>query len=90
MGVLQFDVTMARLKDEYWVDAVYEPVDYAAARWVDCEDKKRLKKFEAANQASLAVDAEGSLTYLAPGQWHVRFVEEQWPDIVFYKTKEHN
>ncbi len=90
VGVLQFDVTMARLKDEYWVDAIYEPVDYAAARWVDCEDKKRLKKFEAANQASLAVDAEGSLTYLAPGQWHVRFIEEQWPDIIFHKTKEHN
>jgi peptide chain release factor 3 len=90
VGVLQFDVTMARLKDEYWVDAIYEPVDYAAARWVDCEDKKRLKKFEAANQASLAVDAEGALTYLAPGQWHVRFIEEQWPDIIFHKTKEHS
>ncbi len=34
VGVLQFDVTMARLKNEYGVDAVYEPVTFAAARWV--------------------------------------------------------
>jgi peptide chain release factor 3 len=89
VGVLQFEVTMARLKDEYWVDAVYEPVEYAAARWVDCENKKRLKEFEARNKGSLAHDAEGHLTYLAPGQWHIGFVEEQWPDILFYKTREH-
>lgn len=33
VGVLQFDVTMARLKAEYKVDAVDEGVDYATARW---------------------------------------------------------
>lgn len=80
---------MARLKDEYWVDAVYEPVEYAAARWVVCEDKKRLKEFEARNQSSLALDSEGFLTYLSPGQWHINFVEEQWPDISFVTTREH-
>lgn len=89
VGVLQFDVTMARLKNEYWVDAIYEPVEYAAARWVDCRDKKRLREFEARNKGSLAYDAEGHLTYLAPGQWHIGFVEEQWPDILFFKTREH-
>lgn len=89
VGVLQFEVTMARLKDEYWVDAVYEPVEYAAARWVQCADPKRLKEFEARNQASLAHDSEGFLTYLAPGQWHIGFVEEQWPDVEFVKTREH-
>ncbi|PLX47844.1 MAG: peptide chain release factor 3 [Desulfobulbaceae bacterium] len=89
VGVLQFDVTMARLKNEYWVDAIYEPVEYAAARWVDCHDKKRLREFEARNKGSLAYDAEGHLTYLAPGQWHIGFVEEQWPDILFFKTREH-
>jgi len=31
VGVLQFDVTMARLKSEYGVDASYETIDYAAA-----------------------------------------------------------
>ena len=36
VGVLQFDVTMARLKAEYGVDAVYEHVNYVASRWVGC------------------------------------------------------
>jgi peptide subunit release factor RF-3 len=30
VGVLQFDVTMARLKTEYGVDASYETIEYAA------------------------------------------------------------
>ncbi|TSA44135.1 MAG: hypothetical protein D4R56_07650, partial [Deltaproteobacteria bacterium] len=37
VGVLQFDVTMARLKSEYGVDASYETIDYAAARWIACD-----------------------------------------------------
>ena len=32
VGVLQFDVTMARLKDEYGVEAVYEGIDFATER----------------------------------------------------------
>ncbi|MCK5340251.1 MAG: peptide chain release factor 3, partial [Desulfobulbaceae bacterium] len=89
VGVLQFDVTMARLKDEYWVDAVYEPMDLATARWIECDDPKRLAEFQKKNQSNLAFDAEGHLTYLAPGQWHVGYVMEQWPDVVFAKTREH-
>jgi peptide chain release factor 3 len=90
VGVLQFDVTMARLKNEYWVDADYETMDFSAARWVECEDKQLLKDFEQKNISNLAIDAEGYLTYLASGTWHIDFISEQWPDIVFYKTREHN
>lgn len=88
VGILQFEVTMARLKAEYGVDAVYDPVDYAAARWVGCEDKKRLAAFQMENQSNLALDAEGNLTYLAEGDWRLKFVAEQWPEIHFMKTRE--
>jgi peptide chain release factor 3 len=90
VGVLQFDVTMARLKAEYWVDAVYEPVQYTTARWIGCDDKKKLKEFEKKNQAYLARDAEEHLTYLAPSEWELGYVMEQWPEIAFHKTREHN
>ena len=66
VGVLQFDVTMARLKNEYGVDALYEGIDFATARWIECDDKKLLAEFEKKNQGNLAYDAEGNLTYLAP------------------------
>lgn len=88
VGVLQFEVTMARLKNEYGVDAVYEPVDYQAARWVTCSDKKKLEEFEKKNQSSLAKDSEGFLTYLAQNEWMLNFFMEKWPDIDFHKTRE--
>ncbi|UWZ79814.1 peptide chain release factor 3 [Geoalkalibacter halelectricus] len=89
VGVLQFDVTMARLKAEYGVDAVYEGVDYATARWVACDDRKKLEEFERKNQTNLAWDAEENLTYLAPSEWRLNYVAEQWPGVQFLKTREH-
>ncbi len=88
VGVLQFEVTMARLKNEYGVDAIYENVDYQAARWVRCEDKKAFAEFERKNQASLARDSEGFLTYLAQSEWMLNFCMEKWPTITFDKTRE--
>jgi len=89
VGVLQFDITIARLQDEYGVDAAYESIDIAAARWIRCSDKNRLAVFEKENQASLAVDAEGQLAYLARSEWSLGYEMEQWPDIEFLKTREY-
>lgn len=88
VGVLQFEVTMARLKNEYGVKAIYEPVDFQAARWVRCDDKKALAEFERKNQAALAYDAEGFLTYLAQSEWMLNYFMDKWPDIIFDKTRE--
>jgi peptide chain release factor 3 len=67
---------------------VYEPVNFSAARWVSCDDKKRMTEFERANQLSLARDAEGFLTYLAESEWMLNYFMEKWPDIDFHKTRE--
>jgi len=90
VGVLQFDVIVSRLKNEYAVDAVYEGIEYATARWIECADKKKLADFEKKNQGSLALDAEGNLTYLASSEWRLGHVAEQWPEVKFHKTREHN
>jgi peptide chain release factor 3 len=88
VGVLQFDVTMARLKAEYSVEAIYEPVELFTARWVDSPDPKRLKEFERGNQNMLARDAEGNLTFLAASQWRLEHTMELWPHIDFRQTRE--
>ncbi|HBT96642.1 MAG TPA: peptide chain release factor 3 [Desulfobulbaceae bacterium] len=88
VGVLQFEVTMARLKNEYGVDAIYEPVNYQAARWIHCDDKKKLAEFERKNEGALATDSEGFLTYLAESDWMMKFFIEKWPWIEFRKTRE--
>jgi len=90
VGVLQFDVTMARLKAEYSVDAVYEPVDFNVARWVACDDRKKMEAFEKKYQANLATDAQGCLSFLTTSEWQLGFCMENWPEIEFYKTREVN
>ncbi|MDJ0781557.1 MAG: peptide chain release factor 3 [Desulfosarcinaceae bacterium] len=89
VGVLQFDVTMARLKAEYGVTAETEAVDYALARWVTCEDRNRLKAFERAKQSELGRDAQGHLTFLGRTHWRLEHAMEEWPEIEFHKTREH-
>lgn len=90
VGILQFDVTMARLKAEYNVNAGYEPIDLSIARWVTCEDEKVLKAFKKKNEASLTMDSEGWLTYLTTSEYQLGFTMEEWPEIQFHKTREHN
>ncbi len=89
VGVLQFDVIMSRLQAEYSVDAVYESIDYATARWVTCDDKKKMEEFEKQNRSQLAKDAEGNLSFLASSEWRLQHTIEQWPDVTFHKTREH-
>ena len=90
VGVLQFDVTMARLLSEYGVEADYEPADYAAARWITCADREKLAIFEKQYRNNLALDSEGNLIYLAMSEWRLSNTMEEWPDIFMHKTMEHS
>lgn len=90
VGVLQFDITMARLQDEYGVDAGCEGVDLTVARWVNCQDPKQLAAFEKACTNNLATDAQGHLAFLARSEWNLDYEMKQWPDIEFEKSKEHH
>ncbi len=82
-------MTVARLRTEYGVDADYEPLNFTAARWVDCGDVERLEAFKKANHHNLALDGDGNLTFLASSEWYLKFVADDWPDITFRKTREH-
>jgi peptide chain release factor 3 len=90
VGVLQFDVTMARLKAEYSVNASCESIDLSVARWVTSDDDQILKEFTRRNESSLARDAEGRLTFLTTSEYQLGFAMEEWPKIEFHKTREHN
>ncbi len=88
VGTLQFDVTMARLKAEYGVDAIYEPVDYSVARWIECCDRGKLAEFEKKNASNLARDSQGCLTYLTTSEFQLNYCMEEWPEVEFFKTRE--
>ena len=89
VGQLQFDVVMYRLKDEYKVDCLYEPITVATARWVECADAKMLNDFRKKAHDNLAEDGAGLLTYLAPTRVNLNLTEERWPDVAFRATREH-
>jgi peptide chain release factor 3 len=88
VGILQFDITMERLKSEYGVDAVYEPVNYNVSRWVQCSDTKKMEEFENKNRNNIAIDTEGSVVYLTTSEWQLGYCIEQWPEITFLKTRD--
>ncbi len=89
VGVLQFDVVAYRLKDEYGVDAAFEPVTVATARWVYCDNDRKLEEFRDKNALNLAVDASDALVYIAPTRVNLQLTEERWPDVEFRATREH-
>lgn len=89
VGVLQFDVVSYRLKDEYGVDAIFEPVQVATARWIKCDDAKKLEEFRDKNALNLGIDAAGELVYLAPTRVNLQLAEERAPGVQFLATREH-
>ncbi len=88
VGILQFDVAAYRLKDEYSVEAVVEPVQVSTARWVDCPDEKMLEQFRVKAYEHLALDGGDRLVYLAPTRVNLELTIERWPDIRFLATRE--
>ena len=87
--MLQFDVVVNRLKTEYKVDAMYESVNVATARWVNCADLKKFEEFQRKSQDNLALDGGDNLTYLAPTRVNLQLATERFPDVQFHKTREH-
>lgn len=88
VGVLQFDVVAQRLKDEYKVEAIFEHINVATARWVECDDEKMLEQFQVKAADNLAIDGSGDLTYIAPTRVNLELMRERWPDIQFRSTRE--
>jgi peptide chain release factor 3 len=89
VGVLQFDVVAQRLKDEYKVECIYEPVNVFTARWIECDDARKLEEFKKKAGENLSVDGGGHLTYLASTRVNLAMMEERWPEIQFRSTREH-
>ena len=89
VGQLQFDVVAHRLKDEYKVDALYEPVNIYTARWLEADDPRKFDEFRKKAADHLSEDGGGHLTYLAPTRVNLSLMQERWPDIRFRETREH-
>jgi peptide chain release factor 3 len=88
VGQLQFEVVAFRLQDEYAVQCAFEPIGVHTARWVYCDDERKLAEFRTKAYDHLAVDHSGALVYLAPSRVNLGLTMERWPEITFRETRE--
>ena len=88
VGQLQFDVVAYRLKDEYGVEAVYEPVNVYTARWIESDDNKKIEELKRKVPDGVAVDGGGHLTYLASTRVNLALTEERYQELQFRATRE--
>lgn len=90
VGQLQFDVVAGRLKNEYGVDARYQPSSYKMARWVTSESPEALKRFIDQQQANIAYDVVDAVAFLVSSPAQLRVAEELHPEIEFHSLREHS
>ncbi len=89
LGVLQFDIVVARLKSEYDITALYELVNISIANWIECKNMKKLEEFKCKNESNLALDIGNKLAYMAPSIVNLNLMKERYPEVAFNKTREH-
>ncbi|MFM9971339.1 MAG: peptide chain release factor 3 [Burkholderiales bacterium] len=89
IGQLQFEVVAHRLKHEYGVDARMLASNYRLARWVTCDDDRKLKIFIEANAHRVAYDAVDAPTFLAANPYEISVAQEHWKEIKFHALREH-
>lgn len=88
IGTLQFDVVAYRLKHEYGVECLFEPIATQVARWVSSASPKELEKFSRQVGDNFALDGGGNPTYLAPTRINLQLTIERWPELEFHATRE--
>ena len=89
VGMLQFDVVAYRLRYEYGVECTFESVPVTTARWIACDDPKRLEEFRNKAHLNLALDHAGELVYIAPTRVNLELTMERWPGVECRATREH-
>ncbi|MBS7536417.1 peptide chain release factor 3 [Ancylobacter sonchi] len=88
VGPLQLDVLKNRLDAEYGLEVGFDMSEFQLARWVSCEEAKKLEDFSTANRSSMAEDLDGDPVFLAPSAFMVGYTGDRWPGIVFTDIKD--
>ncbi len=88
VGALQFEVLADRIRTEYNIPVHFEATQLYTARWVTCDDSLKLKKFLDENRGAIADDHDQEPVFMARNAWHLDKALEDYPDLMFHKTKE--
>jgi peptide chain release factor 3 len=88
VGPLQLDVLKARLDAEYSLPVEFEVSEFQLARWISCDDRKKLDAFVAANGSGVADDVDGDPVFLAKNEFYLGYTKERAEGIVFSSIKD--
>jgi peptide chain release factor 3 len=83
VGELQLDVTAARLRDEYGVDAAVQRLSYESAWWVDGVSDGGKGVTWPTREVLRTEDRNGRLIALFGSDWVRRYAQEQNPGVIF-------
>lgn len=87
IGSLQFDVLIDRIRTEFNVPAKFEATSLYTARWIECDDPKKLKTFIDASGSAIGYDHDEDPVFLARNAWHLQDAQDKNSDIRFVSTK---
>ncbi len=87
VGILQLDVVIERIRQEYGTEISFEPVNYSTARWIET-DNQTLQKMIENHRMSIANDRDDRPVFLFKNSWEVGYIGEKYPDVKFRETRE--
>ena len=83
VGELQFDVVLARLQEEYGVEARIERLPYTCTRWISGSEAA-LERLGRPRVGSMrCVDRQNQPVLLFESQWHLDYCRKENPGLTF-------
>ena len=85
VGVLQFDVLLFRLNNEYNIDCELQPLPYQFARWTDATPEQK-EEVRMKTDSTLVTDIFGNDIYLFSSEFQLSYFEQNCPEVNLYKS----
>lgn len=85
IGALQFDVLLFRLKNEYAVDVILEPLGFSMCRWVT-GDNLNPRAFDRGDSSVCVEDKDGALCVLFRNEWSFQWAESNMKGVEWHET----
>ena len=82
VGVLQFDVLLFRLNNEYNVEVKLDPLPYEHIRWIANKDEVNVEKIQGTSDMKRVKDLKGNPLLLFVNSWSVGMVLDRNPGLV--------
>lgn len=88
VGLLQFEVILYRLTNEYGADCSFRPLNIYKACWITSDDKEQFDEFIKFKAESIAYDKNENLVFFAESEWSLNHYIKKYDKIEFRFSSE--